>query len=80
MIWESKRWKDELLANAKLLKQLEKKRRTEGRAFQFERAIFLSAYIMRKLWEARKLSSVWEKRELACILYPLRGRVPDLFN
>jgi hypothetical protein len=80
MIWESKRWKDELLGNAKLLRQLEKKRRTEGRAFQFERSIFLSAYIMRKLHEARKLSSAWEKREVTCIIYPLKGRVPDLMN
>lgn len=78
MIWESKPWKNELLANARLLKRYaESKRRSERRSFGIERTIFLSAYIMRKLWEAGKLSSSWEKRKVACILHPPKSRIPD---
>ncbi len=78
MIWESGPWKNELLANARLLEQYAKsKRRSERRSFRIERSIFLSAYIMRKLWEAGKLSSAWEKREVPCIVHPPKTRTPD---
>ncbi|SRR5260370_13138273 len=78
MIWESGPWKNELLANARLLEQYAKsKRRSERRSFCIERAIFLSAYVMRKLWESGKLSSSWEKRKVSCIFHPPKTRKPD---
>ena len=80
MIWESGPWKDDLLANARLLKKAGARRRTARRSFDIERAIFLSAYIMRKLWEARKLSTAWEMRKIPCILHPPKSRVPDCLN
>jgi hypothetical protein len=78
MIWESGPWKNELLANARLLEQYAKsKRRSERRSFGVERTIFLSTYVMRKLWESGKLSSSWEKRKVPCIFHPPKARTPD---
>jgi hypothetical protein len=80
MIWESKPWKDELLANARLLKSLQSKRRSGRRSLAIERTVFLSAYIMRKLYEAGKLSTSWKASRIPCVLHPLKGSVPDLLN
>lgn len=80
MIWESGPWKRELLASARALDGIRKKRRSESRSFQFERSIFLCAYIMRKLSESQKLSSSWDERVIPCIFHPLKGRRPDFLN
>jgi hypothetical protein len=80
MIWESKGWKDELLANARSIETLRFKRRSERRSFLLERAVFISVYVMRKLWEARKLSTSWEGRQIPCIFHPLKRREPDRLN
>ncbi len=80
MIWDSKGWKDELLSNARAIEAIRFKRRSERRSFLLERAMFLSAYIMRKLWEARKLSTAWEDRRVPCIVHPLKKREPDRLN
>jgi hypothetical protein len=80
MIWESKPWKDELLANARLLTQLQKMRRSERRSFAIERTLFVSVYIMRKLWEAGKLSSAWKERRISCVFHPPKGKTTDRLN
>jgi hypothetical protein len=80
MIWESKPWKKELLTNARLLKRLQTERRSARREFELERTVFLSAYIMRKLWEAAKLSSVWGKRKIPCIFHRPKRRGADRLN
>jgi hypothetical protein len=80
MIWESGPWKDELLANVRLLKKLEPSRRTARREFAIERAVFFSAYIMRKLWEAGKLSSTWKTKRSKCIYHRPKGRFVDRLN
>ena len=80
MIWESRPWKNELLAKAYLLKKLATKRRSARREFEIERAVFLSVYIMRKLWEAGKLSSTCERRKIPCIFHRPKNRAPDRLN
>jgi hypothetical protein len=78
MIWESGPWKDELLANARVLEQYANSTRRSGRrSFRIERAVFLSAYVMRKLWESGKLSSSWQRRKVFCIFHPPKTRKPD---
>jgi hypothetical protein len=81
MIWESHYWKDELLSNAKLLERLSRtKRRSEFVSFKIERAVFVSAFIIRKLWEAQKLSSSWQAVAVRCSAFKRKERVPDLMN
>jgi hypothetical protein len=81
MIAESKPWKDELLANARtLMRCTHSKRRSERRSLAVERAIFISAYIMRKLWEAEKLSSSWKDRKVRCTIHALKDQAPDFLN
>jgi hypothetical protein len=69
-----------LLAKARLLKNLATKKRSARREFEIERAVFLSVYIMRKLWEAGKLSSTWERRKIPCIFHQPKNRTPDRLN
>jgi hypothetical protein len=80
MIWESKPWKDELLAAARFLKRCHLRRRSARRDFEIERAVFTSAYVMRKLWESGKLSSAWRKRSSKCVFYKANGRLVDRLN
>ncbi len=80
MIWDSKPWKDELLASARSLKAIQTRRRSDTRSYRFERTIFVCAYIMRKLSEAEKISTEWKVKKVPCIFYRLRGRPPDLMN
>jgi hypothetical protein len=80
VIGESRPWKNDLLVNARLLKRITSKRRSARRSFEFERTLFVSAYVMRKLWEAGKLSSSWKQRGVPCVLHPPKNRSPDLLN
>jgi hypothetical protein len=80
MIWESKPWKDELLATARFLKRGHLKRRSARRDFEIERAVFTSAYVMRKLWQSGKLSTTWKKRSSKCIFFKTNGELVDQLN
>lgn len=58
MIWESYPWKQQLLRDSGLLKRLAGQDRETGthKDFVFEQKIFLSAYAIRKLFDANKLT------------------------
>jgi hypothetical protein len=81
MIYESGPWKDRLLRDAKRLRELMRATRTPlRRTFAIEQAFFRSAFSMRKLWEAHKLSSSWGQRSLSCRQYKLKATVPTIFS
>jgi hypothetical protein len=71
MIWESKPWKNRLLADADIVERWAAKPAvTERRSLLFEQKIFLAAYTIRKLTEAKKLSTSFDDRSMHCIQFP----------
>lgn len=81
MIWESAPWREELRRCAAGLTRLAAQRReTDKRSALFERTFFFGAYAMRKLNEAKKLSSAWAGRSVPGLWYPLIASPPDLMN
>lgn len=70
MILESAPWKDELLKDADLLNRWSaKKNRIGRRDLIFEKKIFLSAYVIRKLFEADKVCTVVPEKVISCETY-----------
>jgi hypothetical protein len=69
MILESWPWKQRLLNDADLIERWARKGPTERRSFMIEQKVFLAAYAMRKLSEARKLSSSFSERVIKCQIY-----------
>ncbi len=59
MIWDSCYWKDDLLKSKKWLKEkiVSRRRPSEKRMVEFEKCIFITAYQVRKLIEAKKVSN-----------------------
>jgi hypothetical protein len=81
MIYESGPWKDRLLRDAKRLRGLMRPTRTPlRRNHAIEQVLFLSAFCMRKLWEAHKISTSWGKRAVSCRRYKLRADVPTILK
>lgn len=72
MIHESWPWKEQLLADADLIERwAAKKSATMRRSILIEKKLFLSAYAMRKLFEAEKLSSKFDTRNIVVERYEL---------
>jgi hypothetical protein len=81
MIDDSIPWKDELLKIADRLESRKTQRRwTERTGFLVERDIMLSAYAVRKLLEARKVSDILAARRVIVRQHSLLGRTPDIWN
>lgn len=81
MIWDSGPWRDYLCTDARALQRRAATRRvTEKRSAFIERTIFLAAYSMRRLDDAKKLSTSWRGRAVKCSRFPLTGKVPHLMN
>ena len=81
MIRESAPWREELRRCARGLTRLAAQRReTDKRSALLERTLFFGAYAMRKLNEAKKLSSAWAGRSVPGLWYPLIASPPDLMN
>lgn len=81
MIFDSIPWKDELLKIADRLESRKTQRRwTERTGFLVERDIMLSAYAVRKLLEARKISDILAARRVPVRQHSLLGRTPDWWN
>lgn len=81
MIFDSVPWKDELLKIADRLESRKTQRRwTERTGFLVERDIMLSAYAVRKLLEARKISDILAARRAIVRQHSLFGRTPDMWN
>jgi hypothetical protein len=67
LIWDSAPWKRALLRDAGMLERWAvRKGKPERQGFIFEQKIFLSAYAIRKLFDARKVSDGLLKYTLAC--------------
>lgn len=83
MIQDSIPWKDELLAIAlRLEKKTTQKRWTDRTGFLVERDLMVSAYAIRKLVEAYKVSDELVRRQFALERFALidEARVPDLLG
>jgi hypothetical protein len=85
MIWESAPWKEQLVRDAGRIKRLARTKlspdeENELAYVKLERLIFVTAYSMRKLWEAKKLSNSWNDQKLQCSKYPIKGKIPDSLN
>lgn len=79
MLFESYPWKMELNRHLRLFKTWSKRSHTQRGGFYIERGVFLSAFIVRKLMENRKLTDVVRSRSVRCNSYrpfrPLSDRV-----
>jgi hypothetical protein len=85
MIFESGPWKDQLLRDAGILRRLGNAcldgQNDERSLARLERLIFVSAYAMRKLREAGKLSTDWDSRKLSCVRFAFIGNsLPTILN
>ena len=75
MIHESAPWRDHLAKDAdRIDRWAAKPSATERRSFLIERKVFLAAYAMRKLFEARKLSSSTENKNIPGQCFPAFDR------
>jgi len=56
MIWESRYWKSDLQKDAEILRRWSTKKHSSRRDVLFEKKIFISAFIIRKLTDAKKIN------------------------
>jgi len=71
MIHESHPWRIRLSKDADLIDRWAAKTKiTDYRSFLIEQKVFLAAYAMRKLVEAKKLSSSFDHKNLSCRIFP----------
>lgn len=82
MIHDSGPWKDELLQVADRLEAKSKQKRwTERSSFLVERDTMISAYAIRKLAEAFKISDALRQKQFPVLRYDLTGpKIPDVHN
>jgi hypothetical protein len=74
MIYESHPWRLRLAKDADIIDRwAAKKKVTEHRSFLIEQKLFVAAYAMRKLMEARKLPSSFEDRNFDCKTFSAFG-------
>ncbi|UZX02480.1 hypothetical protein F8G81_07510 [Arthrobacter sp. CDRTa11] len=81
MISDSIPWREELWRVADRLEKKSKQQRwTERSSFLVERDMMTSAYAIRRLNEAHKISDVLAKTRVPVIRYARIGGVPDIWN
>jgi hypothetical protein len=81
MIDDSVPWKEELLKVADRLEARKARRRwTERSSFLVERDLMVSAYAIRKLMDAYKLSDQILVQAAQVTKHELTGRIPDVMN
>jgi len=79
MIWNSAPWRDELCKSATKLEQVIVRRKpSEKLIIELEKAVFFAAYIIRKLMEAKKLSSGYNPIDVRS--YPAKEKLVTLLN
>jgi hypothetical protein len=66
MIFESFPWKMELKRHLLVSQKWSEKAKTERARFYLKRAVFLSAFILRKMMENRKLTDAVRDRSIRC--------------
>jgi hypothetical protein len=77
MIFESRPWKVELVAHLRRFKTWEGKLYTEKGGFYIERGVFLSAFIVRKLMENRKVTDVIRESVISVDAHRAKRPVSD---
>jgi hypothetical protein len=84
MIWDSGPWKESLTKDAQkligLVKKSEKKKNHDDVITGLERIVFLTAFVMRKLFDDKKLSNSWTKNAIEVKQHRLVGYMPDHLN
>lgn len=81
MIWESSPWKQYLARSAANLRRRKRQKRwTAASLAALEREVFFSAYAVRKLLEAGKISDEAEARPLRAAKHLPSGRTVDFLN
>jgi hypothetical protein len=79
MIFESFPWKLELKRHLLLFRKWSETAKTKRARFYLERAVFLSAFILRKMMENRKLTDAARDRSIRCEAFrpirPLSDRI-----
>ena len=81
MIVESWPWKRDLAQRAEAIRRRKQQRRwSEGSFAALERDIFQSAYAVRKLMEAGKISDEVESSSLKATVHKPHGRAVDIMN
>jgi hypothetical protein len=80
MIWESFYWRKDLLRDARLIVRWAKRPPSERQGILLEKKIMLAAYSMRKLFEAKKLSTRLEEDVLECKSFPRTGKRMTIIN
>jgi hypothetical protein len=77
MIFESFPWKQEIERLLKSLRKWSSKPNSERAEFYIQRAVFLSAFIVRKLMENRKVTDALRDQSIRCKAYPSFQPVSD---
>lgn len=80
MIHESGPWKRELLRDADLIERWSKKLESDRRSTLLEKKIFHSAFSIRKIIEARRISSSLSGRSVDTVLFPISDSNPNRLN
>ena len=81
MIWESSYWKDDLIREAKSLKNIKRRKNlTERDCLAIEKKIFIAFYSIRKLMDAQKLSTKYNNIRIPVTSYPSTGKHVDALN
>lgn len=81
MIWESAPWKREIVRVASALHQRKSQKRwNEASSAKLEKEIFYSAFAVRKLLEAKKISDEMETRSIKAFRFPPTDRPADIMN
>jgi hypothetical protein len=81
MIYDSSHWKDELLETATRLESISVRRRpSEKLLVEFEKTMFLAAYVVRKLMDAKCISTDKESCPIPVRTYRAIGKPVTLLN
>jgi hypothetical protein len=84
MIFESYPWKNEIGLLLKSLRKWSSKPNSKRAEFHIQRAVFFSAFAMRKLMENRKLTDALRDKSIRCKAYrslqPISDRVSTFFG
>lgn len=81
MIWESHYWKTDLIRYAAgLQKKMQQRRWSEPSQVAVEKIVFLGFYSIRKLFEAKKLSTALRHHSIPITLYPPTAKAVTHMN
>jgi hypothetical protein len=81
MIWESSYWKKEILKIAdKLERRITQKKWFDASNANAEKEIMVSAFMVRKLFESKKIDDTIERKTIPIIKYPSNGKKISLLR